>query len=171
MNSLPSKQDIYYIIEMLQSKLIDYTYIQPWADNLIENLSNPQKLLIDLSSATYQGEIINILKEYVYYEPFKEQFYKLVKFHIACLWLRYERRELSWATLLNEIGKYLDIEEINWDCETPYHFLNTYENSYFSEKVEQETKQKYLQEHNILHWIEIVDNKRTQLHLTNDIKK
>ena len=59
---------------------------------------------------------------------------------------------MSWATFLKEAGELLDASE--GDCETPYHYLNIFEDSYFSEDSENETKKGYFAENNLIPWIE-----------------
>jgi len=159
MNSIPSKQDCHYIIVMLESFLIDYQDTQPWADKLIEDIDIPPAWLCEVSINKYQDDQINAFREYVYSEPFEEKPDDLDKFYVACLWIRYERQDISWATFLWEIGDYLDAAQGEWDCETPYHYLNLYENASCSKEAEEETKKQYLTKQNIMPWLEVVRSK------------
>jgi len=154
MITVPTKVDCYYIVEMLDSGLINYQHTQPWADKIIEALEKPPTWLFDISLKKYQGDQISAVRAVAYGEPFTDVPNDLDKFHLACLWLRYERRELSWAILLREIGDYLDAVNGEWDCETPYHYLNLYEEANFSEESEKATKKEYLNEQDILPWID-----------------
>ena len=153
MIKVPSKKDCYYIVEMLESKLIDYRQTQPWADKIIAGTDAPASWLFDVSLKKYQDDQVLAVREFAYGQPFTDIPNDLDKFHIACLWLRYERRELSWATLLKEIGDYLDAANCDWDCETPYHYLSLHENAGFSKESEEATKNEYLNEQNVIAWV------------------
>lgn len=151
--ALPSKQDCFYILEMLETSLIDYSYTQPWADELIVAVLSPPSWLFDLATKKYQGDQIKAVQEFVCSEPFEAAPAEMEKFAIACIWLRYERRELSWATFLQKAGERLDSASADWDCETPYHYLNVYEDAYFTDTAEESTKQDYLKDHDLKPWI------------------
>lgn len=144
---------------MLESKLIDFSYTEPWADALIEESDIPPTWLCDIAMKKYQGDQIRAIREYIFSEPFETVPPSMKKFHVACLWLRYERREFSWATFLCEAGAYLDAADGDWDCETPYHFLNMYEDAYFTVESEEYTKKLYLKDHNLEPWIELARKK------------
>lgn len=151
---LPSKQDCFYVLEMLQTSLIDCRYTQPWADALIVALDSPPSWLCDLAIRKYQGDQITAVREFVCSEPFEADPTEMEKFAVACVWLRYERRELSWATFLRTAGELLDSANADWDCETPYHYLNVYEDAYFTPDAEERTRHDYLKEHDLKPWIE-----------------
>jgi hypothetical protein len=151
---LPSKQECFFILEMLEASLIDFSYTQPWADILIAAIETPPFWLCELATKTYRGAQIKAIREHVFSEPFVAGPEDLEKFHVACLWLRYERRELSWATFLRYAGEYLDACSGEWDCETLYHYLNVFGDAYFSEAAEQDTRRRYLADHNLKPWIE-----------------
>ncbi len=152
--TLPSKQDCFYILQMMETSLIDFSYTQPWADELIMAVDSPPSWLCDLTTKKYHGDQIKAVREFVCSEPFEAAPSDLEKFAVACLWLRYERRELSWATFLRMAGELLDSASADWDCETPYHYLNVYEDAYFTPASEERTKHDYLQDHDLRHWIE-----------------
>jgi hypothetical protein len=151
--TLPSKKDCFYILQMMETSLIDYRYTQPWADELIMAVDAPPSWLCELAVKKYRGDQIKAVREFVCAEPFEPAPGDLEKFAVACLWLRYERRELSWATFLRMAGEVLDCASADWDCETPYHYLNVYEEAYFSSAVEETTKQQYLKDHELTPWI------------------
>jgi hypothetical protein len=52
------------------------------------------------------------------------------------LYLRFERRELSWATFLELAGRYADSAQGAWACEEFYGFLNDLEDADFAPEVE-----------------------------------
>ena len=151
--TLPSKQDCSFLLKMLETSLIDYSYTQPWADELIMAVDSPPAWLCDLAAKKYRGDQIKAVQDFVYSPPFEEAPPDLEKFAVACLWVRYERRELSWATFLRMTGELLDCADADWDCETPYHYLNVYEDAYFSAAAEERTKHDYLRDHDLRPWI------------------
>jgi hypothetical protein len=153
MLALPSKQDCFYILEMIQSSLINYGYIQPWADELIMAGDLPPSWLCDLATKKYQGDLSTAVRKFVFSEPFERPPAELEKFAVACLWLRYERRELSWATFLRMAGDLLDSASGDWNCETLCHYLSVYEDDYFTPAAEEFTKHDYLQHHDLGPWI------------------
>jgi hypothetical protein len=152
--TLPSKQDCFYILEMLKTSLINYNYTQRWADELVMAAGPPPVWLCELAIKKYQGDQIKAVQEFVCSEPFEAAPAEMQKFAVACLWLRYERRELSWATFLQKAGDILDPANTDWECETPYHYLNVYEDSYFTPAAEKRTKHDYLKNHDLMPWIE-----------------
>jgi hypothetical protein len=139
---------------MLETSLIDFSYTGPWAEQLIVEIDGLPFWLCELAAKRFQGDLIKALRDYIYSEPFEAGPAEMEKFHVACLWLRYERRELSWATFLRCAGAHLDPVSRDWDCETPFHYLNKFEDAYFSEAAEQDTKRQYLASHNLNPWIE-----------------
>lgn len=157
--TVPSKQECFYVLEMLESRLIDFSYTHPWADQIIMGIDSAPPWLGDLATKKYQGDQSKALREYIYSEPFEAGPTDIDKFHVACLWLRYERRELSWATFLMLAGEYLDSVSGDWDCETPYHYLNILEDAYFSDKSEKETKESYLADQDLRPWIRVAKSK------------
>lgn len=142
-------------MEMLETSLIDYSYTHAWADALIIENEKPPAWLCELATKKYQGDQIRALQEHIFSEPFEETPASLEKFRVACLWLRYEKRELSWATFLKTAGKCLDATSGDWDCETPYHYLNVFEDAYFTPAAEAATKRDYLSDHHLQPWIEL----------------
>lgn len=156
---VPSKREALYILEMVEAELIDFSYIHPWADQIIAALNVAPAWLCELAVESYRGGVSKILCEYPCSEPFEAPPDGLEKFHVACLWIRYERRELSWATFLRSAGEILDAANGDWDCETPYHFLNVHEDAYFSRESEEQTKKDYLADHDLAPWIVLAKEK------------
>ena len=156
---VPTKQECFYVLEMLESGLIDFSYTHRWADKIITKLDMVPAWLFDLATKKYRGDQCKAIREYVFSEPFEASPDEMEKFHIACLWLRYERRELSWATFLRFTGEHLDAVCGDWDCETPYHYLNVYEDAYFSIGSEEQTQRGYLADHSLLPWIAMANEK------------
>ena len=147
---IPTKQDCYYILAMLESTLIDFCYTQPWADKLIGGMEVSPSWLCDVATKKSTEDQKKAFREYLSSEPFELCPTDYHKFLIGCLWLRYERRELSWATYLQQVGQYLDsVGVTGWDCETPYSYLNQFEANYFTKKSEERTKKLYLKDHDV----------------------
>jgi hypothetical protein len=138
---------------MLKTSLFDYRYTQPWADEIITHVESPPAWLCDLATKRYQGDQIKILQEFISCEPFEPSPVDMEKFAVACLWIRYERRELSWAIFLAKAGEILDACSSDWDCETPYHYLNVYKDAYFTPVSEEKTKEAYFKDHDLHPWI------------------
>ncbi len=155
---IPSKQDMNFVFEMLEAGLIDCSYTQPWAQELIATTDTPPSWLRDLATKSSHADQVNAVWEYLSSEPIYH-YPDDDKFHVACLWLRHERRELSWATFLLKAGEYLDRISGDWWCEVPYHYLNVYEDAYFTEASEESTKREYLAEHDLIPWIELARRK------------
>lgn len=155
MREIPNTQECFYILEMLETSLIDYSYTQPWADALIIETQKPPVWLCELATNKYRGDQIQAIREHLFSEPFEEAPASLEKFRVACLWLRYERRELSWAIFLKTAGEYLDATNGDWDCSTPYHYLNVFEDAYFTPEAEAATKKDYLNDHPLQPWLEL----------------
>ena len=155
----PTKQDAYYIVEMLESTLITTRDTQRWSEQIIKEQDEPIAWVCVVASKSYHGDIVSAVREYAYSEPFNDRPEDLDKFHVGCLWVRYERGELSWATFLNKAGEYLDSENGEWFCETPYHYLNLVEEKNFTQQVEEQTKVEYLKEQNVVPWAELANSK------------
>ena len=65
--------------------------------------------------------------------------------HIACLLLRHERGEISWASFLKLAGEYSDAIGVDgWECERFYGMLNELEDREYAPAVS--TQQRALVE-------------------------
>ena len=169
--SLPSKSDCFYVVEMVESRLVDYSYTQPWADELIKGINMVPGWLFKISTRSSFHEQSKAIKEYVFSEPFAQAPEDMDKFYVGCLYVRHERRELSWATFLDLTGEYLDTASCDWDCETPYHYLNITEDSYFSEESERETKRAYFNDHEIRPWAMLASSKFEPFRIRRKMKR
>ena len=161
--NMPSRTDCHYIIEMLEAKLIDSRHTMPWAKRLLENSDVGPSWLIAVSHKRYTGDQIAAFREYVSSDCSGERPRDLEKFHVGCLWLRYERRELSWASFLNETGLHLDNSSCEWQCEVPFSYLTMYEDARFTIEAEERIKGLYLAEHDLLPWISLACEKYESL--------
>lgn len=103
-----------------------------FCDDIIMEMDNPPYWILELSSVKYIPDAVTILNNYAFSEPFEELSMDLDDFYIGSLYIRYERREISWATFLEKAGNYAD--NYQWckkDCEYFYYMLNDYEDSCF----------------------------------------
>jgi hypothetical protein len=133
---------------MVSTSLITYKHYIPWADALIAQLEKPPYWLLELSTVKYKGDAEKVLVEFVTSEPFEEQDASLHnRDHIASLFLRYERREISWATFLNEAGRFSDCNQGEVPCEIFYELLNQFEDSDFDLSLERKQVAEVLGEY------------------------
>ncbi|WP_172200951.1 hypothetical protein [Saccharibacillus qingshengii] len=129
---------------MLESRLIWYKHFQLFCDDIILEYTKPPYWIIELATVRFQPTAIEIVKNYMYSEPFVD-FYRSELFdqYIACLYLRYDRREISWASFLSLSGDYADgSQEVKKDCDYFYELLNEYKNHEFDEKLEHNQKEE-----------------------------
>lgn len=132
------------ISNMLMSKLIWYKHYQPFCDEIIDDLEKPPYWIIELSMVKYQPKAIEIVKKYIHSEPFIELDNEyMANQYIACLYLKYISREISWASFLFSSGEYADsCQSVKEPCEYFYELLTYYEDSDFNIEIEQQQKTK-----------------------------
>ena len=128
---------------MVDSRLIWYKHYFKFCDEIIENMENPPYWIIELATTKYIPEATKVINEYAYSEPFEEIPSEICDFFIACLYLSYNRREISWATFLQKAGEYADgTQAVECDCEWFFELLNVYEDSQFSKGLEKNQTKK-----------------------------
>lgn len=126
---------------MVDSGLINYKHYYKFCDEIIEYTENPPYWIIDLATIKYIPDATKVINEYAYSEPFEEMpdFYD---FYIACLYLRYRRREITWASFLWGSGEYADrTQAVKCDCEWFYEMVTELEDCEYSiekEKIQVE---------------------------------
>ncbi|TCI04917.1 hypothetical protein EZV61_02825 [Corallincola luteus] len=132
-----SKRDAVTIVTMLETGLICYKHYMCWADERIMVEDDPDLWLIELAATKHTQTAINHLNSYAYSEPFEQFNSKSCSDDfVASQWVRYKRKEITWATFLRECGDYTDGNYAREDCEYFYLMLNEIEDTDFSEKVE-----------------------------------
>ncbi len=140
------KQAANRLATMVESELICYKHYFPWIDEIIAQNPKPPRWILKLSTIKYIPKAVKTIYEFVYSEPF-EQFDDVrdCDNYVACLYLRYERKELSWATFLDEAGKYTD--ECEGRCDYDYFFakLNEYQDSEYSDELKSQQVQELQQ--------------------------
>ncbi|WFD08778.1 hypothetical protein [Tepidibacter hydrothermalis] len=122
---------------MLDTGLINYKHYYLWCDEIIEKLDNPPYWIIELATTKFLPSAVAIVNKYVFSEPF-EEFNNSSGLYIACLFIKYETRQISWASFLFSAGNYKDGAGY-WgklDCEYFYYRLNEYEDSNYSVDIE-----------------------------------
>lgn len=128
---------------MLDAGLISYKELHPWAESLLVSMEPPPRWLCEVASQKYSPDVSKSLGEYLRSEPLEplEQS-EIDDEHLSSLYLRFERRELSWATFLELAGRYADSADGVWECEDFYVFLNELEDADFSPEVEREQQEE-----------------------------
>ncbi|WP_121360324.1 hypothetical protein [Flavobacterium johnsoniae] len=124
---------------MLETSLINYKYYKLWCEELIERLDNPPFWIVELSSVKLQSEASKIVYKYTNSEPLKDfSFLKLNDFYIACMYIKYRFKHISWATFLLNSGEYSDSANSCMDCDDFYFMYNQFEDNEYSYKIETE---------------------------------
>jgi hypothetical protein len=127
---------------MIQARLLTYREFVPWADSNIESLERPPSWILDLSLTKQYSEAATIVRHFAYSDPAQDgiTWDSWVDDFVASQYLRYHRREISWATFLEFAGREADNNGGRHTCEYFYHLLNEYERAGFAENVEQEQR-------------------------------
>lgn len=140
-----SKSEASLISKMLESGLINYRHYMCWADERILAEKDPGMWLLELAQTKSSKIAAYHLYSFINSEPpdsldhisCHDQF-------IACMWIRYETGDISWASFLMECGQYTDGNDGRKGCEYYYILLNSYEDSNYSEIVEKKQTKKIL---------------------------
>ena len=126
------------IVAMIESRLIWYKHYYGWADKIIMAMEKPPYWILEIATVKYYPQAAKIVREFVYSEPFEtfdgEQY---ADEYVACLFLRYRHGAISWATFLDEAGKFTDAHNGRLICEDFYDRLNILEDSEYSKHIEQ----------------------------------
>ncbi|GDY26275.1 hypothetical protein AHAT_21650 [Agarivorans sp. Toyoura001] len=131
------KRDAISIATMLEAGLIDYKHYMCWVDERMLLEEEPDLWVIELAATKDTQAAIGHLNSYAYSEPF-EQFNSesCNDEFVASQWLRYKRKEISWAIFLQKSGDYTDGNYAREDCDYFYYMLNDFEINDFSEQLE-----------------------------------
>ncbi len=122
---------------MIESGLIGPNHYIPWADEVIGKLEKPPLWMLKLAAIRYPPHAVEAINAFVDADPiegFDRSRYE--EEYLACLFLRYRRRELSWAGFLDEAGRFTDAWSWDHDCEEFYYLLNVLEENEYAEEVE-----------------------------------
>jgi hypothetical protein len=134
-----SKPTAYRVKAMASARLICCKHLNPWADEIISSLDNPPHWILELATSKYIGDVRKVLDGYIFSEPFEnmdgDRYYRD---YLASLLLRYRRRELSWASFLDAVGRFTDSSEGgSHPCEYFFGMLNDFEDSNFDSALEE----------------------------------
>lgn len=121
---------------MLEAGLIWYKHYYLFCDEIIETLDKPPYWIIDLAVTSYTGDAEKIVNSYAFSEPFETFEDSLYDLHIGCLFLRYERREMSWSAFLKASGDYADGYHVRNGCGFFYDMLSLYVDGEYSADLE-----------------------------------
>lgn len=122
---------------MLRSSLINHKHYGLWCEDIIESEEQPPDWVLELAWTAYQPEAIKIVEAYAFSDPFLDfGVWSLNDFYLACLFVRYRMRHISWATFLLSAGAHSDGNECCLDCEYFYARLNELEDHGYSMDVE-----------------------------------
>jgi len=103
----PSKEFANTLALAIEAGCLTYRDTIPWADAIIASLDHPPLWICDLSTIKYRPDALRVIRDFLCAEPF-EPIDAAKHAYLGFLWIRYERRELSWASFLNEAGKHSD---------------------------------------------------------------
>lgn len=135
-----SKEFARELLSAVESRYLTFRDYIPWADKLVLELPSPPCWICELSTKKYLQSAVDLLREYAYSHPSSDYSTADVQY-LGFLWLRYERRELSWATFLDSAGRYSDASNAGIDCEYFFEFLNRFEEADFRAAVENEQRE------------------------------
>src|SRR4051812_28123743 len=92
---------------MVDAGFLTYREYVPWADALILRMNLPPAWILDLALTAHRDTAVQILMKFTNAEPFHESssYEAWTDEYVAALYLRYERRELSWASILEMAGR------------------------------------------------------------------
>ena len=151
--NIPTSSECFYIIEMLEAELIDSTYVIPWSEEVIATNELVPQWLRDISWQRQKDDELRTLREFVQSANDIVVPKGLDKFHVGCLYLRYERRELSFASFLRMTGDYVDQRPGHWSRGLPDMYWDLTAESYFSENAETSLREEYVRKQSLEPWI------------------
>jgi hypothetical protein len=127
---------------MIESRLLTHHEFAPWADALIMRMERPPTWLIDLTVTPYFMKAAGFPKAFALSEPCVDglTWEMSAEDYVASQYLRFQRREISWATFLLEAGRQTDANGGRNPCEYFYNFLTAYEDVGFTESLELEQR-------------------------------
>lgn len=140
-----SKSFAHRLSAMIEAGLITYREFEPWTESLIVTMDRPPRWILDLTLTKYWPDAAAIVRRFAYSEPFETLAEApWADDYVAAAYLRYERRELSWATFLRMAGEITDSYGGKHVCEFFYEMLNEYERSEFATATEAEQRRLFL---------------------------
>lgn len=123
--------------ELIDSGLVDGKAAVLWADEQIADYSGPAPAwLIEIALAKSEPAMLAELRAFAYGSRQQPDFQMHESYHVGCLFGRYTRGELSWASFLRLAGENADSRDLGVPCEYFYEMLNEVEDLEFSLEVE-----------------------------------
>ncbi|MBE7463481.1 MAG: hypothetical protein HS116_08255 [Planctomycetes bacterium] len=140
----PSEEDLCYILKMLESRLIDYRFTEPWADALIATVEVPPPWLCDLASRTHLDDLVNAVQYHLtYWTNVNGGSRKLGDFYIGCLFQRHKRGDFDWKFFIREAAQYAEGNWVTWHFEWYYQILQRLEKSNREKALEESQRLKF----------------------------
>ncbi|MEM9102187.1 MAG: hypothetical protein AAGB12_07670 [Pseudomonadota bacterium] len=136
-----TKRDAITLMIMLDTGLINYKHYMCWIDEKILKDQEPALWALELATNKNTQSAMEHLKTYAFSKPFED--FKLRAFkdeYIACQWLRYKRKEISWSTFLLECGKYADAHFTRSESKYFFSLYNDIEDSAYSLEIEKKQR-------------------------------
>lgn len=140
----PSKDFASTLALAIEAGCLTYRDTIPWADATIARLDHPPLWICDLSTVKYRPDALRVIRDFLRTDP-SEPINTKTDEYLGFLWIRYQRRELSWATFLNKAGQYSDASSVGIECEYFYEMLNELEEADFGLAVEARQQEKVRQ--------------------------
>lgn len=129
--------------ELIDSGLVDGKAAVLWADAQIADHSGlAPAWLVEIALAKHAPAMLAELRAFAYGSHQQPDYRMLESYHVGCLFERYTRGELSWASFLRLAGENADSRDLGVPCEYFYEMLNEIEELEFS--LEGETRQRVL---------------------------
>ena len=136
---------------MIDAKFVTYRLHIPWADATIARLDSPPYWILDLAITPYRPAAQKIVGEFAHSEPFAILSADVqTNEYVVSAYLRYARREISWASFLQIAGEESDANGGLRSCEYFYDYLNNLEASSFAAEVEEQQKREVLPQYSEL---------------------
>ncbi|MFP2899133.1 hypothetical protein [Corallococcus sp. 4LFB] len=122
---------------MVRMGLVGLKQLIAWADAWVMKLDDSPLWLLELCTAPDADTALGLIYD-IPMLPFAatpEELRARDADHLACLFLRYRRGELSWGDFLFKGGQFLDGANGPWECEAFFMQLNLLERMGFPEDL------------------------------------
>lgn len=122
----PNQRFIWQLLALIATGSIDQRHYGAWADSVILNDPKLPNWIINLSLANSSDAAIDALYEHVSTKPPPEVFKSYPRDWIACQWLKYRDKQLSWPQFLSIAGTYSDRYDVGVASDDIDRRLNEY---------------------------------------------